>query len=620
MNILERNETALRKRNDKFFEKYKEKKQSEYDNCIVETGIENKDIIYYYFENHRWRLNSIYEPENASAMYAERYGVIKDYQVLCVFGLSDGKIIRNLINNCNGTQKLVIYEPSIDIFFMTMETFPLEDIFENENVELIVEEINELELENILQSIINIHNRELLEQCILPNYDLIFSRECREFIEKILYFSKIEILVKNTETEDGILYGDNTFQNLAAVLKESSVNELYKYFKLYKLTESPAIIVSAGPSLDKNIQALKQAEGKAFIIGVDSALKALVRNGIHVNLAISVDPRKDWKVFEDDRVNDIPYLVSTAAVPKIVKNNRKRLFFEFVEGFETFEQIIENETEKSLDKMKTGGSVATDAFTLACNMGFQKIIMVGQDLAFTNGKGHVSGFEISEEADQSHIQSRSRVMVDAYDGGKVETDVQMQFYLKWFEMEIAGKKDIIVYNATEGGAKIHGTIQIPLNEAIQKLCKREINFDEIIDNVPYLFTEEEQNRLKERFLKMDENLERLRGKLQRGIQAYNILVEFKDKPYSTDYKEAVKIITRVNEMDQTEPYISIVRQYAKKGEYNATEGIYTIEDMTIEELAERGIQLLNVYLEGISMCEARVNQFLISNLKSENMK
>lgn len=615
MNILERNETALRKRNDKFFEKYKEKKQSKYDNCTVETGIENKNIIYYYFENHRWRLNSMYEPEIASAMYAERYGVIKDYAVLCIFGLSDGKVIRNLINNCNGTQKLVIYEASIDIFCTAMETFPLEDIFENENVELIVEELNELELENILQSAINIHNRELLEQCILPNYDLIFSKECKDFIEKILYFSQIEIFVKNTEIDDGIRYGDNAFQNLLTVLKESSTNELCKYFRTYKISEIPAIIVSAGPSLDKNIKVLKQAEGKAFIIGVDSALRVLVGKGIHVNLAVSVDPHKNLSVFADDRVNDIPYMVSTAAVPPIAKKNRKRLFFESVEGFETFEKIIKDETEKVFGVIKTGGSVATDAFSLACDMGFQKIIMVGQDLAFTNGKGHVSGFEISEEADRSHVQSRSRVMVDAYDGGQVETDIQMQFYLKWFEMEIASKKDIIVYNATEGGAKIHGTVQIPLKEAIQKLCIREINFDKIIDNVPYMFTGEEQNRLKEKFLKMDENLECLRNKLQKGIQAYNILVKFKDKPYSADYKEAVKIISRVNEMDQTDPYIGIVRQYAKKGEYNATEGIYIIEDMTIEELAERGIQLLNVYLEGISMCKARINQFLIPNLK-----
>ena len=50
--------------------------------------------------------------------------------------------------------------------------------------------------------------------------------------------------------------------------------------------EIPAILVSAGPSLDKNISELKKAQGKAFIVVVDAALRTVLRAGVRPDLTI----------------------------------------------------------------------------------------------------------------------------------------------------------------------------------------------------------------------------------------------------------------------------------------------------------------------------------------------
>ena len=56
--------------------------------------------------------------------------------------------------------------------------------------------------------------------------------------------------------------------------------------------EMPAIIVSAGPSLNENIEELKKAKNKAFIIAVDTAMKPLLRNGIIPDMYAIIDGTK----------------------------------------------------------------------------------------------------------------------------------------------------------------------------------------------------------------------------------------------------------------------------------------------------------------------------------------
>lgn len=46
---------------------------------------------------------------------------------------------------------------------------------------------------------------------------------------------------------------------------------------------------------------------------------------------------------------------------------------------------------KSIEGFRSGGSVATYAFSFACHLGFRKVVFVGQDLAYTDNKSHADG-------------------------------------------------------------------------------------------------------------------------------------------------------------------------------------------------------------------------------------
>lgn len=58
----------------------------------------------------------------------------------------------------------------------------------------------------------------------------------------------------------------------------------------------PAIVVSAGPSLNNNIMELKKAVGKAFIIAVDTAVKPLVKAGIIPDMFAMLDGKNRWNL------------------------------------------------------------------------------------------------------------------------------------------------------------------------------------------------------------------------------------------------------------------------------------------------------------------------------------
>jgi hypothetical protein len=103
-------------------------------------------------------------------------------------------------------------------------------------------------------------------------------------------------------------------------------------------------------------------------------------------------------------------------------------------------------------------------------MGFKSIAFVGQDLAYTGGISHASGYLEREERSEDELAKDSRFrQVPGYYGDIVYTNAQMDYYRDWFESEI--KKDVSfnVYNCTEGGAKIRGAIQIPLKQLATEL-------------------------------------------------------------------------------------------------------------------------------------------------------
>ena len=105
---------------------------------------------------------------------------------------------------------------------------------------------------------------------------------------------------------------------------------------------------------------------------------------------------------------------------------------------------------KEIYQLPGGGSVATLVFSLVCHLGFDKIILVGQDLAFTGNKSHADG---TFKETMAVEDTKDFLMVPGNVEKMVPTREDFDNYRKWFEEFIEywkGIKDVQFINATEG--------------------------------------------------------------------------------------------------------------------------------------------------------------------------
>jgi Tfp pilus assembly protein PilF len=279
-----------------------------------------------------------------------------------------------------------------------------------------------------------------------------------------------------TKTVYGQTFFDNRLKHLTSMHHDKKLEDLAELFK-----GVPALIIAAGPSLDKNIDQIKKAVGKAILISVDTALPNLLKHSITPDFLTSIDYKelayeKIAGSASNPAVREINLICTswvTDAVPK--KFPAKNVFWAFNDN------PLENWINISLGgklAIAGAGTVAHLNFIAAQIMGCDPIVFVGQDLAFTDSQGHSSNVVLtSTEATQKKLDKGQDIMwVTGIVEAKVPTNRQMHGYKHVFEQLIKASKGTII-NSTEGGALIEGAENIPLEKAIGRFCKEKFNFN-----------------------------------------------------------------------------------------------------------------------------------------------
>ncbi len=259
-----------------------------------------------------------------------------------------------------------------------------------------------------------------------------------------------------------------------------------------------AIIVSPGPSLDKNIKELIDIPNDVCLIAPAQSLKILSKYKIYPDLVVVVDPADLVYLFDDvdlSRVGGL--LASPSCFGNIFELPFKNIYT--FDGNQISDRWILNIFNDEAIGV-SGGSVSVDCLLFALKCGFNKIALVGQDLALTGGRQYaensasgnikaeinsqtgevsLSGFSDKEInsldyfIDNPGITSRSSnfLLVPGYYGGFVETlPDYYQFFLQFKKIARENISDsIALYNCTEGGAFISGFEHVSLKDFISSL-------------------------------------------------------------------------------------------------------------------------------------------------------
>ena len=455
---------------------------------VEERAYEGEKILKVKKFGKSYYLNGKRNAVEPAKIWVETLGELTVNSPVFIMGVGNWTYIKELVEKTDNKITIVIYEPSLQIFLKFLENISLKKWMEKHLIIFWVKGIKGMDIKTIrelLQRILRFETIPHYRKLILPNYDLLFAEEVVAFIRMIYEIVDGEIVNYATKMR----FSDVTVKNLLDNIKY--LCDGYKTTQLVEVIprDIPGIVVAAGPSLNKNIKELKKAKGKAFIIAVDTAIKPLLAEGIIPDMFAIVDGKKPLNLIQKEEAKKIPLVTTINANSDILKYHTGKKFF-YDEGIVLVEEILMR--GKGLyGGVDTGGSVATNAFSLLYKIGLTRIILVGQDLAFTNNKSHADG---TFESIMKEENTEGFIMVEGNLEEEVPTTSTLKIYLDWYNNYIAkileNEEDFRVINATEGGAKIKFAEVKTLREAIAEECTKEVDIQECLEQLSPMLDEE----------------------------------------------------------------------------------------------------------------------------------
>lgn len=279
-----------------------------------------------------------------------------------------------------------------------------------------------------------------------------------------------------------------------------------------RLAGRPAIVVSPGPSLAKNIHTLKLAQGRAVLLAPLQTLRRLYREGIRPDFVLVLDsqdqttaPLDFFGEVPDDWLPDL--IASNATHPAVLRRFAGRTVY-FFNASSPLDVMLGNALESPWPKLGAG-SVAIACLRLARHWRCSPITLVGQDLAFADGRRYADG------AGGQGVAPPTVRQLPGYHGGTVQTAPDYFLFHHQFENWAASYRAedpaLQLFNCTEGGARIGGFEQCPLLDMLQAHVQH-------LPPLPALMAPPDAAAAARRRQAIRQRLQQVRAKAQQGLR------------------------------------------------------------------------------------------------------
>ncbi len=576
MNYYDKNMEFLKNTDSELARRLMEYQEEKQEKVYVEEGKFGYPVILYEKNGQVYQLSSPFDGEGTyEKKWAAQFSDWEYEGMLFCFGMARiSHIVKFREENPEYLQ--FIYEPSVAVFRTIIEWIDIS--FLDEKDILVIGGVNEESWRTYIYALTSSENILTTKYLCVPNYERIFAKQYAEYTDAIKKISESRIM----DTNVWVRFSKELTRNL-----RDNIKDIIRGGDLCTLIESipegrPGILVSAGPSLNNNIDELKNAVGKALIVATDTALKPLINHGILPDAFVTVDPSKPLVLFDNDGVWNIPMILMENGNAQVVEKHKGRKFFSVT--WEGTGRTLYERFDKKLPFLETGGSVANNAFSFLRDCGCNPIILIGQDLAYTNKKSHADGTFRDKMQDVDMTQRRYIEIEDIY-GNITYTTADFKHYLEWFEEKINDLEDVRVIDATEGGAKIHGADIMTLKEAVAAYCKESFDAAKYFAEAPDTFNEKERKEVEEYLLDTPNILDKIKKKAKRGKQDYeDMIFRIKRDEWGKQLKSSLKKVAKLTSfLDEDEtmklvaPYLVqydlAYKQRIRKMDVNTTEGL-----------------------------------------------
>ncbi|MBX0867615.1 motility associated factor glycosyltransferase family protein, partial [Campylobacter jejuni] len=423
------------------------------------------------------------------------------YPFICIYGIGNALLIKNLAKRY---KHLFVFESEIELFILALSTIDLSEELKTYQVILFDAAAKDVEIHIAMvfdqQSILEYLS--LYEMFISSHYYLKYYETSILSLNE-LCIKSASVAIRNADITCflPLLTHGQFLQNIPSMLESIPFQRILSE---RKNKFENAIVVSAGPSLAKQLPLLKAYQDKAVIFCADGALSMLEKEGIIPDYVTNLDfTDLAMKFFQNKENKTSLNMLSCATHPSLVRvlDNKSVILRD--------DPLYQRFNLNDFGYIDTGTHVSHFSYTLALALGFKNIILIGQDLAFDEkGNSHSKGFSYGEQF--SGEKTVPTLKTQAYAGkGEVLTHITWNDYRVKLEYLFAcNDQKAKFYNATEGGARINFTEELSFKECCEKLLTKEKPKFELPKSLTKNRSDKLLAKFKEKIQKDQENAKR----------------------------------------------------------------------------------------------------------------
>jgi hypothetical protein len=393
-----------------------------------------------------------------------------------VLGFGLGYHVRRLAKEFSDQTLIVVHQPDISLLRSVFEHVNHVDWLSNPNIIITDETTDRAALMNHVDQ----HAATLTQGTVLvthPASRQLFGEALQQFgkmVTEVVAYCRTSVATALVNASRTIT---NLINNVPLYAGGATCNELFGAAK-----NKPAVCVSAGPSLARNVKLLAdpQVRKNVVVITAQTTLKTLLDHGVKPDFVTALDYHEISKRFYDG----LPALpdVTLVAEPKVNAAVAESFPGPIRMTDSHFLDSLLGKDARTRVSIRDGATVAHLSFYLAQHLGCDPIMFIGQDLGYSDGLYYCPGTAIhnvwASELNpfnsiemmewQRIVRMRSHLQKQEDIHGKtVYSDEQMLTYLKQFERDFATASQTLI-DATEGGLPKAHTTRMKLSDALDK--------------------------------------------------------------------------------------------------------------------------------------------------------
>lgn len=364
-NIFEKNINALAAKDSDLAEKLVKHALTEVPQLVNENGAYN--LVYKGVHLHH-PLNPLGEAKEIFSR-AENTPVT----IHLVYGIGLGYLFQ--LTSANSQGSVVLYEPDLNILKIAFSLVDFSNDISKNNVFIATT------LEKAGEYIYKKSNTQNLPLMLsTTNYRKLNEENFNQMVEELQRMIGMYSLDLKYTQEKFYPLIQGIIKNIPQLVKEIPLSKIKDFYK-----NKTAVVVSAGPTLDKNIETIKKYRENFVLIVVGTAMKTLAKHNIKPDFLCIIEAYDSSKQIEGIDLSDVNFVTEPYSNKNVRNFKFKQIFSHLSHNMplnKFWGDIIGEDNSEYLSK----GTVSYTALNVARIIGCNKIIMVGQDLAYIEGQ------------------------------------------------------------------------------------------------------------------------------------------------------------------------------------------------------------------------------------------